>query len=286
MHKKNRGGLGFVAPIDVQILLLSILSSKFTASLVEHALSLQLPPKGDKEGGMLREFNVDIALKSNGVLPTCVGSSLLSVTLTCGHTVGALRCCLLGAKAALPGLQKYCDDDGCLSMEKIKILEPLTHEAALNGIPIEQIRWEVALGEPRLLTILMRGDNVGHHSARLDTEWQVIHEIHASVCGVPTKEEWAKLAREATMYREAHAESAEHYVAFVEAMEPILPFVFPIVDKYISMITQRRIVRGALWRGLADGGLRSCERVMAALVCCMFGTSKHEQNQSRIFRTQ
>ena len=52
VHKLNRGGLGFTAPIEVQLLLKEILKAKFAWSLVEHAVSLQLPAVGDKDGSL------------------------------------------------------------------------------------------------------------------------------------------------------------------------------------------------------------------------------------------
>ena len=287
VHAANRGGLGFVAPIEVQLLLKQILSSKFSESLVENALALQLPPPNqDVEGDKLRKFNVDLALKSSGLLASVDGPSLLSVTLRCGHTNAALRCCLLGAKCAIPELKNYCDDQGNFSLDKLRELEPRTYAAAVGGIEFNQIRWEAAVAEPRLCPILIKADNVSHHAARIDTDWQMINEIKLigdQQSGAKTKDQWKAIAEEAVRSRPMHASEVTGYATFVETVEPILNEVIPIVNKYICQLKVRRSIRGNLWAGLAEGALLSCPRLTASIICAMMGTSKHEGGQSRLF---
>ena len=274
VHPMNRKGVGLIFA-DVFKLLKAIFLSEWSWRELGNALSLQLPPVGDKEGDAMRRKNSELAQQSDGHLADTAEKDIQSVTLTCGHTNATLRCLLYGTKC--PDRKHPLNHDGRLSLAKLNELRPRYYNATQVGIKFRQLRWEVQKHVPEAIRYLIEADNIVHQNARQDSEFTVIREIIARSQEQPPSDdaEWTELANAVGMYRPLHEAHCGDYCTWVRIVKNPADAIANI-EGFVKQLHNPRSVRGALWSAIAANFLEQAPEYATGLLKATFATEKHE----------
>ena len=215
VRPRNREGAGLV-PIDVHDLLLRITMHGWSWQECAGALAAEIPPD-DKGGAAWRDFNYQLAKKSDGMLAPCAKDDLEIATARGSHTTAGLRAMLLGARGIHPQL---CID-GSVSKSKIMEIQPSMAQPLERGMRYSVVKWQIVCACPLLMPLLSRTGNASHGVAREQTALQAckrLHSLHTSLKATSANADVTEqVIRIACVGMDPdYEEVARNYLAFVE----------------------------------------------------------------------
>ena len=171
VHKDNRFGDG-LNPQDVHDLLQMIVTQGWSWGEVSRACAVEVQP-GDNEHLM---FNEKVAEASNGMLAECIREDIKIVSLSCSHTVAALRCVLAECRS---GSESSITKDGVISKQLVLDRSPEMQSALDEGLSWFVIRWQVDKACPDLGLLIQEALNLQHQTARQQSKIQVLLQLHS-----------------------------------------------------------------------------------------------------------
>jgi hypothetical protein len=162
VHPSNRSGDGLDAK-DVHGLLNFITTTHWSWIEVANAWACEVAPSGAR-GDRYKTFNVELSVKSNGLLAPVDKDTLQVVTLTTGHTTAGLRCVAAGTR----DIDSTISEGGQLSLAMLSAKDPVMGDAVRNGIEYEVLCWQIDEECPRICPLIIEADNLTHRAARQD----------------------------------------------------------------------------------------------------------------------
>ena len=121
--------------------------------------------------------NIAIAKKSDGHLAPVKQGSLTQFTLTCNHTVQAVKAVMAEARHG----DKEIAPEGTINRALIESRQPSFAQTARNGAPFFQINGIVEVKRPQFISLLIETDNIPNAIAARDTSstllWKAFNAI-------------------------------------------------------------------------------------------------------------
>ena len=154
-HEDNRDG-ELIIPIAVWVLLLKICRRGWSWLECDKALSCGIPPNANGERWKAKA--VELALKSDGLIPPYLPERLCASTGAGSHTTCVWRLLMWAGEAQVkcpdPQYQVLCDEQGFLSREKcVAMAKGSLQEPLDKGLEYFHIRHELVELCPRLMRI-------------------------------------------------------------------------------------------------------------------------------------
>ena len=103
-------------------------------------------------------------------------------SLAHGHIALVLKGCLKGARFYVDGISVETGENvGCVDVEKWKAKYPEMYQAALEGLPSEELSWRMNIEEPRAAVVISRVLNNKNRVQLLPTEMEVIATLSLQI---------------------------------------------------------------------------------------------------------
>jgi hypothetical protein len=167
-HPCNRDGYGINAH-DVHDLVENIFAIGWDSQEVK-AVCCEL----ESNDTATKTWNVELASNSGGLLAPVVPDALKFVSLWGGHTNQGLR----AIEAGIPHSNPDMTDGGKLSVEKIKLQDPLYADAICNGVKWLVIPAFVMEEFPNLAEIVQSAGNSAGQVAKSEHELQMLRKLY------------------------------------------------------------------------------------------------------------
>lgn len=170
VHPQNRDGI-MLHQKDCHELLDSIAQVGFVASRVE-AIGVEVCSESE------RDYNVKLCTAAAGKLGSMDPDALKILSLSASHTNFALR---LVASAA-PHESESLSVNGILSLEQVRLRDPVLAQHVVQGLTWQVIAKEVALAHPELLQLVQSSQNAT--LVKSESELQLLRRVF-SLCSRP-----------------------------------------------------------------------------------------------------
>ena len=197
-HPDNRWASG-LDPADVYAVIDKISARGWSDSKVTGARAFEVAT-GEK-GEAQRNFNVKLALGSNGAIPPFAKEDIQILTVACSHNMSSLRCIKFKGKPPSPeGFEAIVDSEGRLSEQSLIEKCPSYAPVLRDGLEFSVVRREVEEVCPRLPLFLQEAGNAEHGGENMINKLQAMLEIHSKALRDKNSigaESWDNIAKQA-----------------------------------------------------------------------------------------
>ena len=282
-HPTNRYGSGLI-PCDVHDLMEIIIDAGWDPEEVKKARAVEMPPISSKRGKAYRQWLKELTKSTEGHLST-YDMELFILSLTCGHTTGGLRSIKMKAKALHKTIS---DENGHLSLARLRERSPLMADAVENGMEWFIMRWEVEELMPRLMNLVQEAGNLDHQASRVETPAQVMLSLHAKVKSEDVPD-WDRISKVLQRQKPRYKDDADGMVKFVKAWAGgAEPIVLKRLDAHYKALSTPRRVTGSVWDALAGVDMPSLALyVQMCVMACTTSPGQYvrEGNISKLLNT-